>query len=120
MKLPVIDGEFLITEVLETAWRIRFPTADLKREHPLMCLWIAKNPSRTPTARGVIRFIESWLKRTSKQAAAALAGDDKRSRDTAVRVGTMHNVTPYPGESSEHYNSRVIARLVSKTLKLVA
>ncbi len=120
MKLPTSEGEFLITEVLEAAWRIRFPTADLKREHPLMCLWIAKHPSKTPTPRGVIRFIESWLKRTQKQALQDLGEESKRARATSERVGAMYNVTPHPGELQEHFNRRVIQAAAGRVFKIVA
>ncbi len=118
MQVPTVDGEFLITDVLLQAWLIRFPTADLRREHPLMCLWLAKNPKKLP--RNPIRFIENWLKKVQADAVRNLAEESKRGQVTAERVGAMYNVTARPGESQEQFNRRVIAAAAGRVVRLVA
>ncbi len=118
MQLDTDSGVFEITDVLLQAWLIRFPTVDLRREHPLMCLWLAKHPAKKP--RNPIRFIENWLKRTQKQAVRDLAEAGKRGQVTAERVGAMYNVEPRPGEAQEHFNRRVVAAASLSVVKRVA
>jgi hypothetical protein len=99
---------FCISDVLLQAWMTKYPAADLRREYPLMVLWITKNPAKTP--KNVIRFIENWLKRVNASEIQGLAASGRAS---AKRVGEKLNVAPRPGESQEDYNRRVIAAAAS-------
>lgn len=118
MVLSTVDGEFLITDVLLQAWSIRFPMADVRREHPLMVLWLMKNPSKTP--KNAIRFIENWLRRVQERETKALAETSKRGQESAQRIGERYKVTPHPGESQEAYNRRVIQAAAGSILRRVA
>ena len=106
MKLSTEQGEFEITDVLLQAWMTRYPAADLRREYPLMVLWLAKNPAKKP--KNAIRFIENWLKRTQENAVRDLQERSKRGAATAERIGEKFGVKPLPGEAQEHFNRRVI------------
>ena len=118
MQIATEGGEFEITDVLLQAWMTRYPTADLRREHPLMVLWLMKNPAKKP--KNPIRFIENWLKRVQEREVKNLAETSKRGRESAERIGTRFNVTPLPGESQEAYNQRVIRAAAGSVLKRVA
>lgn len=118
VRLPTQEGEFEITDILLQAWLTRFPTADLRREFPLMVLWITKNPAKKP--KNAIRFIENWLRRTQQNEIRNLAETSKRGRESAERIGERFNVKPHPGESQEAYNRRVIAAASVSAIKRVA
>ena len=117
MILDTVDGTFEITDVLLQAWMIRFPTVDLRREWPLMVLWLAKNPAKKP--KNAIRFIENWLKRTHANEVKNLVEISKRGQASAERVGNLYNVKALPGESQEAYNRRVIAAASSSVFRVV-
>ena len=117
MKLDTVDGEFEITDVFLQAWLIRFPTVDLRREWPLMVLWLAKNPAKRP--KNAIRFIENWLRRTHANEVKNLAETSKRGQASAERVGNLYNVKPNPGETQEAYNQRVIRAATSNVFRVV-
>ncbi len=117
MILDTVDGTFEITDVLLQAWMIRFPTVDLRREWPLMVLWLAKNPAKKP--KNPIRFIENWLKRTHANEVKNLAETGTRGRDSAERVGSMYHVEARPGETQEAYNRRVIAAASGSVFRVV-
>lgn len=115
VQIETSDGPFEITDVLERAWQIKYPTADLRREHPLMVLWLTKHPARRP--KNAIRFIEAWLKRTEAQERRNLEETSKRGAASAARIGERFSVVPRPGESQEHFNRRVIAACASSVVK---
>ena len=117
MKIDTHSGEFEITDVFLQAWLIRFPTVDLRREFPLMVLWLAKNPAKKP--KNAIRFIENWLRRTHENEVKNLAETSKRGQASAERVGNLYNVSARPGESQEAYNRRVIAAAANATFRVV-
>ena len=117
MKIDTATGEFEITDVFLQAWMTRFPTVDLRREWPLMVLWLAKNPAKRP--KNAIRFIENWLRRTHENEVRNLAETSKRGQASAERVGSLYNVKPLPGESQEAYNQRVIRAAAGNVFKVV-
>ncbi len=118
MELRTATGTFEITDVLLQAWMTRFPGADLRREFPLMVLWLAKNPAKLP--KNPIRFIENWLKRTQEWAVKDLAEESKRGAATAERIGERFHVQPQPGETQEAFNRRVIAAASLSVVKRFA
>jgi hypothetical protein len=119
VKILTADGgEFEITEILAKAWLTRFPHADLAREHPLMVLWITKNPSRAP--KSGVRFVEAWLKREHEKAGKALAEGWRAGRLSAEKIGQKYDVKPNPGESQEAFNLRVIRAAAVTAIRRVA
>jgi hypothetical protein len=116
MHIDTESGSFEITDVLLQAWMTRFPTVDLRREWPLMVLWITKNPAKKP--KNPIRFIENWLKRTHANELRNLEETSKRGAASAERVGSRYGCTPQPGETQEAFNRRVIAASVGSLVSL--
>lgn len=117
MQIDTESGSFEISDVLLQAWLIRFPTVDLRREYPLMVLWLAKNPAKKP--KNPIRFIENWLRRTHENEVKNLAETGKRGQASAERVGNLYNVKPLPGESQEAYKRRVISAAAGSVFRVV-
>ena len=117
VEIDTATGAFTITDVLLQAWTTRFPAADLRREHPLMVLWLLKNPAKRP--KNPVRFIENWLRKVQEREVRNLAETSKRGADSAARIGARYNVQARPGESQEEYNRRVIRCAAGSVLKVV-
>lgn len=117
MRLGTVAEDFVITDVLLKAWTTRFPTADLQREHPLMVLWLLKNPAKRP--KNPVRFIENWLRKVQEREVRNLAETTKRGAASAERIGERYGVSPRPGESQEAYNQRVIRACAGSVVRVV-
>ena len=118
MDIDTATGTFSISDVLVKAWATRFPAADLQREHPLMVLWLLKNPSRRP--RNAIRFIENWLRKVNERELKNMETVAQRGRASAERVGERYGVKARPGESQEDFNRRVLAACAGSVVRRVA
>jgi hypothetical protein len=69
MKLTLKGGAIHeIPDIDIRMWRHEFPKIDVDQELRSMAAWCDANPSKRKTARGVRRFIVSWLMRSSEKA----------------------------------------------------
>lgn len=74
-SLPVKDGAtFDLTASLAKELRAAFPRTDLVAEMKLMRAWLIANPGRVKTAKGMPRFMHSWLSRAAKDPAPSTSG----------------------------------------------
>ena len=123
VEIETEQGRFEISDVLLQAWTTRFPAADLRREHPLMVLWLLKNPANSSSSswsgQNPVRFIENWLRKVQEREVRNLAETSKRGSESAARIGARYKVEPRPGESQEEYNRRVIRCAAGSVLKVV-
>lgn len=74
IELPVIKSEYCSTQdgviYLDemTEWQKTYISVDIGYELKKMKLWLENNPGRRKTARGIRKFIHSWLDRAQNQA----------------------------------------------------
>lgn len=62
--LPLADGtSYEVTQGELAEWRRLYPRVDVPQQFRSMMAWLAANPERRKTRRGVRRFIVSWLSR---------------------------------------------------------
>lgn len=64
-------------------WQSAYPSLDVEQELRQMTCWLAANPSRRKTQRGMGRFIVSWLSRSARQ-------HQRRARPGSTRSTTLH------------------------------
>lgn len=55
--------EFPITENQCAEWGELFPAVDVRQELREMKAWLDANPAKRKTAKGILRFVTSWLSR---------------------------------------------------------
>ena len=68
IELPLIGGgTHAVTEADIERWAKLFPAVSVRAELANMRRWCDKNPSRLKTARGINKFIESWLEGEQNQ-----------------------------------------------------
>lgn len=62
--IPLVDGtDFYISEKELEEWKKAFPAVNVEQELREMRAWCLANPTMRKTARGVHRFINTWLSR---------------------------------------------------------
>ena len=67
------------------AWQKTYPAIDVYQELNAMESWLDANPSRRKTARGIKRFINSWLSRAQDRGGSPQVKSKKNSsRDISV------------------------------------
>lgn len=78
--LPLSDGtNYEVTQGELAEWRSLYPRIDVPQQFRSMTAWLAANPERRKTRRGVRRFIVSWLSRRA----------DKLSPETPKEAGFL-------------------------------
>ena len=61
---PLNDGtEYPIPDTMAEEWRGLYPAVDIDQELRNMRGWLIGNPANRKTARGILRFVTSWLAR---------------------------------------------------------
>ena len=61
------------------SWELAYSHIDIPTEMLKMNCWLQANPSRRKTARGMPRFVVSWLGRITEQTEVT------RTRDTSIQ-----------------------------------
>ena len=60
--LPLVDGSMYDVPLSKIqTWNTAYPAVDIRQELREMIAWLDSNPQRRKTARGIDRFINSWL-----------------------------------------------------------
>lgn len=59
--------EFQVTESMVTEWQQAYPSLDITAELPKIRTWLLDNQPKRKTARGMRKFIGSWLARQHDQ-----------------------------------------------------
>ena len=78
IKLPVRGGpDHVVCEVEIKMLQDAYPGVDVVGELKKMAVWSRANPQRKKTARGINRFIASWLSRQPAQKPVAYAAAHK-------------------------------------------
>lgn len=68
-NLPQNDGLlFQITKEQYDRWQELYPAVNVKSELSKIIGWLEANPSKRKTARGMLRFVNSWLSREQDKA----------------------------------------------------
>lgn len=82
--LPTVsDGDFQIFEADISEWQAAFPGVDVRQQLASMRQWLIANPTRRKTAKGMKRFVVSWLDRKQNEGprTAARATSPPRKRN---------------------------------------
>lgn len=66
MRFPTIGSDWILTEEQLITLRETYPGLDVVRECQKAMLWLTVNPTRRKTAKGMPRFLVSWLNRADK------------------------------------------------------
>ena len=61
------------------AWQRAFPAVDVYRELSAMESWLDANPTRRKTAKGIKRFVNSWLSRAQDQGGSSPIAKSKKT-----------------------------------------
>ena len=94
--LKALDGLHTVWDLDTDQLALAYPAADVKQELRKMVAWLEANPKRRPTARGMGRFMLTWIRKEHNEASAAAArgartgargGTDQRYRSQQVRNG---------------------------------
>lgn len=68
-NLPQNDGLFFqITKEQYERWKELYPAVNVKSELSKIIGWLEANPAKRKTARGMLRFVNSWLSREQDKA----------------------------------------------------
>ena len=68
-NLPQNDGLFFpITKEQYVRWQELYPAVNVKSELSKIIGWLEANPAKRKTARGMLRFVNSWLSREQDKA----------------------------------------------------
>ena len=68
-NLPQNDGNlFQITKEQHDRWQVLYPAVNVKSELSKIIGWLEANPAKRKTARGMLRFVNSWLSREQDKA----------------------------------------------------
>ncbi|MFP1634101.1 YdaU family protein [Zhengella sp. ZM62] len=71
-RLPLVSGDdFVVLESDVLEWSESFPAVDVRQQLLAMRAWLNANQSKRKTARGIKRFIVSWLDREQNRPRAA-------------------------------------------------
>ena len=83
IELPVVGGAnaALITEQQVVGWEASYPGIDVRQQLRHMREWLAHNPSKRKTPRGIGRFIVNWLARAQDKPTQASGG--RRATDNS-------------------------------------
>ena len=77
--------EWGVTQEKLSEWRDAFPDADIVRELKKAKQWLADNPQRKKTARGMPAFIFRWLERATNSGRIAVDSDESRAKAEYAR-----------------------------------
>jgi hypothetical protein len=75
----VQGGKWVPTAEQVAAWREAYPAVGLAAEFAKMRGWLASNPGRAKSDRGLPRFVNSWLSRSTPTVAVPDSGEDRGS-----------------------------------------
>ena len=90
-------------------WATAFPALDIQRQCMLADAWLAANPARRKTARGMPRFLYSWLERAQNRQTLAPPGPRIPTPGrTGGPVAIDPDDPPRPGESWDDYRMRLV------------
>jgi hypothetical protein len=65
MNFPIESGDWALPAKQLAAWVELYPALDVQLELNKAWAWVDANPSRRKTARGMPRFLVSWLNRAA-------------------------------------------------------
>ena len=87
------DAEWSAPVPMLYEWRALYPAVDLNRALANMRGWLLANPTRRPTARGVVAFVNKWLRGDQDKAAMKSQPGPRRSgarRGSDARYGAAN------------------------------
>lgn len=80
-NLPQNDGNlFQITKEQYDRWQELYPAVNVKSELSKIIGWLEANPNKRKTARGMLRFVNSWLSREQDKAHMSVLAPQIASR----------------------------------------
>ena len=65
-NFPCKDGSFSLTEEMHLEFAGAYKDIEVYAEYPKMSMWLISNKAKQKTKRGMLKFINSWLSRTTK------------------------------------------------------
>ena len=75
-KFPMLGGkEWGLEDWQHTEWVAAFPAVDVASELLKIIAWLNANPTRKKTAKGMPRFLFTWLEKNQNQGARATPGN---------------------------------------------
>ena len=64
-------------------WKLAYQNVDIEQELKNMDCWLDANPQKRKTARGMNRFVNSWLSRTNQ--------NNKQTKNNSTRSTSLHD-----------------------------
>lgn len=108
-RLPLVSGEeFDVLESDVSEWCEAFPAVDVRQQLRAMRAWLNANPNKRKTARGIKRFIVSWLDREQNRPRGPSMAPLKHHRDSfrqAIRElsGSARNEPDQPDTRHDNH-----------------
>lgn len=111
-------GEYPVTEIQVQEWASLYPGVDVMQELRNMRGWLLANPDRNKTARGILRFVTTWLQ---KEQAGGRNGQPVNGQAAASVMpqasGRQGNPRPYLAYPQRDYGQSGISDLEKRMLE---
>lgn len=102
--MPILgDAEARVTDDVVAEWATAYPGVNVPQALAEIRVWLLANPTRKPTASGIGRFINAWLKRTQND------GGTRARRDSPPAGGRRdRSGAPLPPPKATAIQTRFI------------
>lgn len=111
-------GEYPVTEIQVQEWASLYPGVDVMQELRNMRGWLLANPDRNKTARGILRFVTTWLQ---KEQAEYRNGQPVNGQAAASVIpqasGRQGNLRPYLAYPQRDYGQGGISEIEKRMLE---
>ena len=111
-------GEYPVTETQVQEWASLYPGVDVMQELRNMRGWLLANPDRNKTARGILRFVTTWLQ---KEQAEYRNGQPVNGQAAASVIpqasGRQGNPRPYLAYPQRDYGQGGISEIEKRMLE---
>lgn len=83
IELPALQGDLVaISQTDVSEWVGAFPAVNVDQKLKAIRAWLIANPKKRKTARGMKRFVVSWLSREQDRGGGSLSGAGPPNRET--------------------------------------
>lgn len=83
IELPALQGVLVaISQSDVSEWAVAFPAVNVDQKLKAIRAWLIANPKKRKTARGMKRFVVSWLSREQDRGGGSLSGAGPPNRET--------------------------------------
>lgn len=96
--LPLIDGsDFTITKQHLAIWVPAYPAVEIRQQLRRAKAWLVSNPKNRKTARGILRFVNTWMAKEQDRAIPIAQGESReRTSRTAEALLALDAIRRQP------------------------